>query len=349
MTIQHEMRRVLGYYDLGELRSAQQVERGYVNQNWIIQTTRGQYFLKHRHPELRNRDIIRAQHALTDHLRKSGFPAPAILSTPSGEKLLVIDGEFYEIQECIQGAPYEHGRSAHFQAAAIMLGRYHDCIQGFAPLALCHMGDLYNPASLTANLRRLTEAWTRDRDPALEDFVRRLESQAADLRSRFASHDQLPHLMIHGDYHAGNLLFHGDRIVGVVDYDKARWQPRVVELAEAIIYFASPRPGHLRHLVYPGFLQWDKFTNFLHYYTYTKDVSLKGQEIRALPDYIRCIWLSVSLQQLLEKGHRPTEALQPLQEVLSLGDWAASNRQRMIGACYSVLETPGSEISDLNE
>jgi len=337
------MRRVLVYYDLGELRDAQRVESGHVNQNWVIQTTRGRYFLKHRHPELQNRRVIRAQHALLDHLQKAGFPAPAILPTASGETLLVLDDEFYEIQGYIEGAPYEDARSAHVQAAGIMLARYHDCVQGFTPWTLCHMGDLYDPPILTSHLTRLKALWTRIRDPALAEMVRQLASHEEDLRSRFALHEQLPHLVIHGDYHGGNLLFDGDRIVGVVDYDKARWQPRIVELAEVLIYFASSRPGHLKHLVYRGFLDWDKFTSFLQHYACAQSVSLGKQEVRALPDYIRCIWLSISLQRLLEKGHQPTEALEALREVLSLGDWAAANRQRMIEACYSVLE--GARVS----
>lgn len=337
MAIQHRMRRVLVHYDLGELRSAQRVERGYVNQNWVIQTTRGQYFLKHRHPELRNREVIGAQHALMDHLRKSGFPAPIILPTASGETLLVLDDEFYEIQGYIEGTPYEEAKLAHFQEAAIMLGRYHGCVRGFAPSALCHMGDLYDPPILTKNLRSLKAVWIRDQGPALAKMDRRLESHEEELRSRFALHEELPHLVIHGDYHGANLLFDGDRIVGVVDYDKARWQPRIVELAEVLIYFASSQPGHLKHLVYPGFLEWDKFTSFLHHYACAESVSLKEEEVRALPDYIRCIWLSISLQRLLEKGHQPAEALEALQEVLSLGEWSAANRQRMIEICYCVL------------
>ena len=314
------------------------MEGGCVNQNWVIQTTRGRYFLKRRHPVLRNRSVILAQHALMDHLRKSGFPAPTILSTASGDTLLELDDELYEIQGYIEGAPYEHARLAHFQAAAIMLSRYHDCARGFTPTTLSRMGELYDPPILTTNLRRLNALWKRDQGPARAEMVRQLESQGEELRSRFALHEQLPHLVIHGDYHAGNLLFDGDRIVGVVDYDKAGWQPRIVELAEVLIYFASSRPGHLKHLVYPGFLEWDKFTSFLHHYACAQAVPPGAQEVCALPDYIRCIWLSVSLQRLLEKGHQPAEALEALREVSSLGEWSAANRQRMIETCYSVLK-----------
>jgi Ser/Thr protein kinase RdoA (MazF antagonist) len=324
-----ELARVLARYNLGELKAARRVERGFVNENWIVETARGRYFLKRRAPHLRQPDVIGAQHALIARLRQSGFPAPAVLRNGSGETLTVLGGEFYEIHGYIEGQPYDHGRTAHLEEAAVTLGRYHVHAQGFADRAMRARGKLYSPTILRTNLTDLAEAWRLDRDPESVQVVRRLEAHADELAAGFAQHGALPHLVIHGDYYAGNLLFDDDRIVGVVDYDKARWQPRVVELAEVLIYFASPRPGHLKHLVYPGTLQWEPFTRFLHYYA--RVVALEEREARALPDFIRCIWLSISLQRLLEKTEQicPTEALEAVHEVLALGNWARANAQRM--------------------
>jgi Ser/Thr protein kinase RdoA (MazF antagonist) len=118
-------------------------------------------------------------------------------------------------------------------------------VAGFAPQALRDLGELYSPAILRANLDSLANIWKVDRHPEMAQIVRQLEDHADDLVARFAQH---------GDYYADNLIFGDDHIVGVVDYEKALWQPRIVELAEALIYFASSRPGHLQHLVYPGLL-----------------------------------------------------------------------------------------------
>ncbi|MGA9350112.1 MAG: phosphotransferase [Anaerolineae bacterium] len=333
--MEHELARVLSYYDLGELRTTRRIERGFVNDNWVVETGRGRYFLKRRHPDLRRPDLIRVQHDLVEWLRQAGFPAPTIVPTVSGETFLVLDGEFYEIHEYIEGQPYDHDRPAHFDEAALTLGRYHTRVKGFAPQALRNLGELYSPTILSGNLTKLTEAWGLDHDPSLAQIVGQLEVHALDLAARFAGHGALPHLVIHGDYYAGNLLFDGDCIVGVVDYDKARWQPRVVELAEALIYFASPRPGHLKHLVYPGFLDWEPFTRFLH--SYACVIVPDENEVRALADYVRCIWLSISLQRLLEKGPRPAEALEALREVLALGDWAKANTRRMVRANHAAI------------
>lgn len=145
-----------------------------------------------------------------------------------------------------------------------------------------------------------------------------------------------PNLVIHGDYYAGNLLFAGDRIVGVVDYDKVSWQPRVAELAEALVYFASPRPGDLKYLVYPGVLEWEPFVRFLR--GYTRVIALTTEEIQALPDTICCIWFSVSLRRLLEKDSRcPPQASEALREVLALTRWACAHDDRMIAVARKVM------------
>jgi Ser/Thr protein kinase RdoA (MazF antagonist) len=254
------------------------------------------------------------------------------MTTVGGDTLLICEGAFCEIQEYIGGAFYDHSQPEHFREAAVMLGQYHAKVADFAPQALHDLGTLYSPTILRANLTNLAETWQLDRDPELAQIVRRLEAHADNLDTRFADHGALPHLVIHGDYYADNLLFgHGrdsaHRIVGVVDYDKARWQPRVVELAETLIYFASPRPGHFKYLVYPGFLEWEPFERFLRHYAGV--VQLDESETRALPDYVRCIWLQVALQRLGEKDPRPPEALEALDEVLALGEWARANTERM--------------------
>jgi homoserine kinase type II len=323
-----KLRQALGYYDLGELRTARRIKRGFVNDNWAVETARGHYFLKRRHPHLHRPDLIRAQHDLMEWLRRAGFPAPAIVPTASGETFLVLDGEFCEIHEYIEGEPYDHERPEHLKEAALTLGRYHTCIQGFAPQALRNLGALYSPAILSATLTDLGEAWGLDRDPDLAQIAGQLEAHALDLAARLAGHGALPHLVIHGDYYAGNLLFDGDRIVGVVDYDKARWQPRVIELAEALIYFTTERPGHLKQIVYSGTLDLGAVHQFLAAYTDT--LSLSEPEIHALPHWIRTIWLCASLDPPLEPLMSPEAAPQSAPEVLALAGWAQAHASDIV-------------------
>jgi hypothetical protein len=60
--------------------------------------------------------------------------------------------------------------------------------------------------------------------------------------------------------------------------------------------------------------------------------------MHALPDYIRCIWISMSFQRLLENVDRPAHILELLKEMLLLGDWASANRERMIESGCSAID-----------
>ncbi len=334
--MEHELARVLSHYALGELRAAQRVERGFVNEKWTLETTCGRYFLKRRHPDLRRPDFIRAQHDLMKWLRQADFPAPVVLPTLSGETFLVLDGELYEIHEYIEGELYDHDRLEHLEEAARMLGRYHISVKGFASQVLRDLGALYSPVILNTTLAHLKASWQLDQDSDLMQMVRGLEVQAADLAAHLAGYEALPHLVIHGDYYAGNLLFDGDGIVGVVDYDKARWRPRVLEVAEALIHFAAERPGHFKHIVYPGILDLGVIRQFVA--AYAEVVSLSESENQALPHWIRTIWLCASLNPPLEPPMSLEAAPQALPEVLALAGWAQAHGSDMVEIALTAEE-----------
>jgi Ser/Thr protein kinase RdoA (MazF antagonist) len=191
-----------------------------------------------------------------------------------------------------------------------------------------------------------------EQDPDLASVARQLRLKADRLAARFAGYEGLPYRVIHGDYWAGNLLFEGDRVIGVVDYDKTSWQPRLAEVAEGLVYFASRHPGHFQHLVYPGFLQWEPFGRFLR--AYATVTGLSEAEIVALPDTICSLWFSVSIKRLWQglraryspgledwlqdqPPRRPAEALAALQEVLVLVEWAMVHARQMVEIAQSVV------------
>jgi homoserine kinase type II len=334
-TIEGDLKYVLSHYPLGRLVDAHRVEQGFINENWTITTARGRFFVKRRPATPGQARLVRAQHKLIEYLCHQGFPAPTLMRTAAGETILTHDHCWYEFQEHIDGEPYDHNRPRHLEQAALTLGVYHSCVRGFAPRPLCRLGELYTPQTVGEMLKRLAEGWQADRDPALVGLIHRLEMHVEHLTARFAGHGVLDRLVIHGDYYADNLIFRGDSIVGVVDYDRARKEPRVVELAEALIYFSSPRTGHMRHIVYPGFLNWEPFSHFVEAYHHTH--ALYEADARALPDYIRAIWLYWSARRLLEGGPRPDYALEALQEVVTLVDWARDHAKTMREAALSTL------------
>lgn len=334
---EEDVRRLLAYYDLGELQSCRRVEGGYVDENWIIDTTTGRYFLKRRHPRRRKPDLIRAQHALIQHLRSVHFPVPTIVRTRHGETFLKLQEEIFEIQHHIPGDMCDLGRPEHFTAAARTLGWYHAVVEGFDHPAFHRPRERYGPTILAQIIDRLMEDWHGRTPPELACLLGELQAHARDLETCFDEFGQLPELVIHGDYYAANLIFQGNEVAGVVDYDLAQWCWRAMELAEALIYFTAERPGYLKRIVYPGVLDLGAVQRFLE--AYTEMSSLSAAEIRALPHLIRTIWMCASLNPPLKTRLSLEAAPQALPEILTLAGWAQAHGSDIVEIGLALRQT----------
>jgi Ser/Thr protein kinase RdoA (MazF antagonist) len=51
------------------------------------------------------------------------------------------------------------------------------------------------------------------------------------IRRRQAELDAGPYVLVHGDFHAGNVHWVGGRVSGVIDWEMARWGPRAADVA----------------------------------------------------------------------------------------------------------------------
>lgn len=328
MAIEQTLVGVLEHYDVGECRGWRRIPQGYVNDHWWVETTTGQYFLKRRHKDLRQACLIRAQHALIQHLCDAGFPAPTAVVTRHGRTFLELQGEVYEVQQYVSGDLCDVTKPTHFTEAARTLAWYHNTVEGFDHPGLHWPRERYGPTALGRIIDRLLQAW-QGRTPAhIEALIEELADHAKDMAARFAELGPLPELIIHGDYYAGNLIFQGDAVAGVVDYDLAHWCFRVTELAEALIYFSTERPKRLKHIVYSGVLDLDRLQRFLGAYSAVSRLS--ESEIRALPHLIRVIWLCASLDPPMGPPLGLEAAPRALPETLTLADWAQAHAEEII-------------------
>jgi Ser/Thr protein kinase RdoA (MazF antagonist) len=329
MAIEQSLVDVLEHYDLGEFRNGRRIPHGYVNEHWWVETTTGQYFLKRRNEDLKRPRLIEAQHALIQHLRDAGFPAPAVVPTRHGRTFLELQGEVYEVHQYVPGDICDVTKPAHFTAAARTLAWYHNAVEGFDHPGLHWARERYGPTALGRIIDRLLQAW-HGRTPAhIDVLIEELAGHARDLTARFAKFGPLPRLIIHGDYYAGNLIFQGDAVAGVVDYDLAHWCFRATELAEAVIYFSTERPRRLKQIVYSGVLDLEMLKWFLGAYIGGAS-RLFESELRALPHLIRIIWLCASLDPPLGPPLNLEAAPRALPEILTLADWAEAHAEEII-------------------
>ena len=318
-----KLRSVLTHYDLGDIRTWQRIERGYVNQSWILQTPGGRVVLRCRHPDLGQPDLVEAQHALIQHLFFAGFPAPQIVMTHSATTFVHLNGKIFEVHRHIPGVMCDESNPAHLEAAAETLARYHLIVEGFDHPALHPVRERYGPGRLARLVGRLRHDADGVQSRRSEQLIAQFEAHVREIAKGLARLQDLPQCIIHGDYYSENLICEQNRIVGVVDYDQAQWSQRALEIAEAMIYFARERSQRFKHIVYGGAMELDVAGRFLA--AYKGVIGLAAKELEALPYLIRTIWMCAALDPPLLPRLRLDRDECALSEALVLANWARAH------------------------
>jgi Ser/Thr protein kinase RdoA (MazF antagonist) len=308
---------VIAHYPLGRLVGARRPKHGYVNDNWIITTEKAAFLLKHFDRSLAQPERIRDRHHVLRWLHSRGFPTPCLAITNSGDTLLELGPECYELQEYVPGSPYDHSNAEHLREAGRVLGRYHALVAGCRTRESKATQLLYHPSRVRLHLAALQTFAHRKGNTVAAALVSHLDDLSQRLSTAFSESARWMRVIIHGDYYAENLLFDDQRIAAVVDFDKACWQPRV---------FAAIRPGRIRSLVYPDILSWDALGRFATSYAHCLQLSVS--EAEALPAIVATVWLQVSLGHLRET-QSDERLLETLGELLILAQWAEDNRDRI--------------------
>ena len=163
-------------YDLGPWESIEMLPGGKSDHYRFIAGS-GEYAIRRSHRSKTSADM-RFEHELVAHLRNSGFPAPVVVPTVSGDTCAAVVGDLYSVSVFVDGSGYEAGNAEHLRESARALAEYHRISASFRPLS-----SRSQEPFLTENLR---ERLTRMPPPeAICDFA-----------EVYADHDlQIPDLL----------------------------------------------------------------------------------------------------------------------------------------------------------
>lgn len=165
-------------------------------------------------------DIPR-QGRLLAALHRAGLPVPAVLAMSDQP---VIDGRPFYLLEAVDGHRIEKvaGTVPDVDIASSAV----DVLRRLQAVPLAESGiGTEPPATLAQEIERWT--WLMERAPA------ELTSQAPKVAKRLyetrpAEHDPV---LVHADYHYGNMLFQGGRVVAVLDWEIAQIGQPLLDLA----------------------------------------------------------------------------------------------------------------------
>ncbi len=210
----------------------------------VIETSSSVWLLRRQAPDL-TLDDTRFRQAFMTHLTQAGLPVPTFLPTPEGRTWAIARDSVYELQAYLPGESFaSEERPARVESAATLLGALHQASADFSWAPFGWPEDRSAPAlaqSYTDLIRQAAERfWSGSSVAAGMARV----ADACDERVAAAAHALAltpapPELHIHGDFQPHNLAFTGPTVTALYDFDAARWEQRVYELAYALLFFTG--------------------------------------------------------------------------------------------------------------
>lgn len=338
---------ILNHYEIGALVGYEQLERGYVNISYIIETvTNGKktrYFLR-RYKEGTKEVEVEFEHSVINHLIKKNFNLVAkVINTKDGKTYVKQfedggdrdkgEGVFYAVFDFLPGQDkYTWVNPAcsdeELKNAAAILAQFHNAVFDLNP-----EGKRYEPKiidflpRIAENVERCAKRagktefdayFLANLSPILETIDRTL--RAIDEKE----YQEMVHLVIHCDYHPGNLKFQNHEITGLFDFDWSKVDARCFDVALAITYFCAAWEGKE-----DGDLQLHKAAVFLDAYQNTlKGIHgigpLSSIELKYLPHMINASNIYVlnwAIEDVYSNETDPHEYLIYLQHGVRIMRW----------------------------
>lgn len=224
---------ILQQYALGTLDSTQSMKSGTVQSNFLIQTTAGRFVLKVY--ESRAIKSVRFEANLVAYLCNHHFPCAGILRNWHGQFVGICQEKPYMLFEFIKGQHHDH--LSHKQRQQV--------IEVAAQLQ-----------TITSRYRPALKAYRWNYDAQLCLALAHAEAEKIGTTNAFAKHDwfkqaikdlnlpgQHPKAICHADYDPSNLLFNGDTLLALIDFDDANYTYSTFDLVHLIDSWAWPFQG----------------------------------------------------------------------------------------------------------
>jgi homoserine kinase type II len=289
-----ELTNVLVEYNVGPLIALPEPGGGTANANLTLEAATGKYFLKRRNPKYAQAQFVAFDHRLMEHLHPYAIGTPLAIRTRSGVRWREFGGRIYELFPYQEGVAHDRHSLAQLAGAGRRLAAYHRATRVFTPPAGKEWPRYQDPGYLRETVDAMDGELRSRLSEADCDYLRmqiqRLEREFPDAR-----YHALPKIVVHGDYHPGNVKFQGDAVCGIFDLDWATFQPRLLDLADGVFLFCGERDSDTDAADIVSLTQtWrpsvERTRVFLDAYLETETVC--PEEWNALDLAIRARWLT---------------------------------------------------------
>ncbi|RMF83770.1 MAG: hypothetical protein D6736_20755 [Nitrospinota bacterium] len=234
---------IICHYNIGEVLTICHLPLGWNNDNFLLQTADGKAYVLRRYRKQPLPERIAFELALQTTLRRLGIPTPPVILTRNGRQYTMAYGSFWSLSAFMPGDPFQGENREQIREAARFLGHYHATVSSVTLAEEQRWRACCDRSWKTRNRVSFDTIAVPTSSPRLAAEVAKHRAFLLEQGNRLkrglplSLYAQLPKLIIHGDYHGGNLKFVRRRIRALLDFDNARFDAKAYDVAVGIYGF----------------------------------------------------------------------------------------------------------------
>lgn len=325
-----ELSAVMQKYDIGPVRASHMLRIGNTRApKMVMRTEKGMYLLKRRPPGKEDIYHVAFSHAIQLHLELHGFPVPGIVRTKDENTTVQHNGHVYEIFHFAPGSRYEP-TPGQAEAAGRTLAEFHLALEDF-PLNWRPLKNTYHDADGVRHyLKRIGHKERDNPDHAVHEMIAVLMRLYNDscVRVNQLGYDEWRMGIIHSDWHPGNMLFEGDTVSAVFDFDSVKLAPAVCDIGNGMLQF-SIIGGLNDTSLWPSEPDTERMFAFVNGYRGVRE--LDRDRVESLPDLMIETMIAESALPIAATGrfaHHAGSAF--LTMILRKCEWIRDRREDLI-------------------
>jgi homoserine kinase type II len=277
-----EIQTILESWNIGELISCRQAEKGVVNINWIIKTSKGKYVLR-KITQFTKTEDLKFEMDYLNYLKNHSFPykIPVPIKTRSKENFVEFKGSYFWLYEYIEGRSVERFGYSELRECAKMMAIYHKIV-ATSGLDNRHGSEVFRRKSVLEELEKFrAQIPEKDKQNRKDKIFLKESSVLIPLMKSLDAREysKLPAYPLHRDVNPENTLWKNKKLVGLIDFENTGTMNDTVIKDISIVLQYSCRDRKQKHKLD---LKLAKF--FLN--KYKKHGQLSNEEIEFLPDII---------------------------------------------------------------
>jgi Ser/Thr protein kinase RdoA (MazF antagonist) len=236
-----EIKKAAEIYRLGNVKKALVMNKGWVNFSYEICTDKGGYIVQILGGEYGEwkKNQMKLQFAVLNHLRDKNFPYEIPLPILNLNKEYISDfgkGRYLWVYKKIEGEIINHLNKSQFSEIFKALALLHKYVEDFnwsgkiTPINFDWALEGFKRIEKIAPKTR-TDRFVLKNIQLLNNYIDRL--------SKIDFNTQMQ--VIHADFNNENILFHGNKLVGILDFGNIEFAPLAKDLAIGIMRLRYPQ------------------------------------------------------------------------------------------------------------